>query len=257
MSIRQRPSQLIDLRKACPTRRLLPAASIAYASRAILTDPFSYADALLHGPDLGSAPLREEVAAWLSEFYRPDAGPIPPERLCITGGASQNLACILQKFTDPVYTRAVWLVAPTLRISCKIFEDNGLEGKLKVVLEDEEGLDIDTLETLLAAEEEKAISSVNIKPVCFRISRIGRKITKLLVGLQIELQLPKNIQTHHLLYAHIQKPNFKMYFFGSPQATCRAGQKIRCPRYRRRRVRLSEMGSRIREHQTNPPNFRY
>lgn len=160
-----RPPQQIDLRKACPTRRLLPASSIAYASRAILTDPFGYSDALLHGPDLGSTPLRHEIAAWLSSFYRPHAGPVSAARLCITGGASQNLSCILQKFTDPVYTRAVWLVAPTLQISCKIFEDNGLEGKLRVVLEDEEGIDIASLAQGLAGEEASASRSANMAPV--------------------------------------------------------------------------------------------
>lgn len=217
MSAHHRPAQLIDLRKACPTRRLLPASSIAYASRAILTDPFGYSDALLHGPDLGPTPLRQEVAIWLSEFYRPNAGPITPGRLCITGGASQNLSCILQKFTDPVYTRAVWLVAPTLQISCKIFEDNGLEGKLRVVLEDEEGLDINSLANLLAIEEENAIRSANITPVCPECGRSREVvIAKWLAGLQIARKLSENLQTHHLLHAHVQKSNFKKYFYPPP-----------------------------------------
>lgn len=76
----------IDLERACQSPRLLPAASVAYASRSVLTDPFSYADALLYGPLLGSEPLRKEVAKWLTDYYEPDPGPVRVEDLCITGG---------------------------------------------------------------------------------------------------------------------------------------------------------------------------
>ena len=80
----------------------------------------------------GYTPLREEIAKWLSEFYEhptsesisslcsttpkhvgkeriatvPDAS-----RICISGGASQNLVCALQVFSDPLVTTA-WMVAP-------------------------------------------------------------------------------------------------------------------------------------------------
>lgn len=80
---------------------------------------------------------------------KPDA-----ERICITGGASQNLACILQVFTDPLYTRA-WMVTPCYFLACRIFDDSGL--KTRAVGEGDEGLDLQALEEgLKECEREEA-----------------------------------------------------------------------------------------------------
>ncbi|KAL7267254.1 Valine--pyruvate aminotransferase, partial [Rhizina undulata] len=159
------PTPIINLERTCQSKNLLPAASIAYASRSVLTDPYAYADALHYGPAMGSTPLRHEIAAWLTKFYSPKPGSISAERICITGGASQNLAAMLQKFTDPVYTRSVIIVAPMPLGFCKVFEDNGLEGKIRAVLEDSEGVDIAGLTQLLKEEEAKATAAVNFRPV--------------------------------------------------------------------------------------------
>jgi DNA-binding transcriptional MocR family regulator len=64
-----------------------------------------------------------------------------------------------------VFTRAVWIVTPGFPQRCKIFEDNGLEGKLRFVPEDSEGIDIELLERLISTEETKATASVNVRPV--------------------------------------------------------------------------------------------
>jgi len=64
---------------------------------------------LLYGPDPGYQPLRESISKWIWGFQHPEAlegG--DPERICITGGASQNLACLLQVFSDPAVTRGKW-----------------------------------------------------------------------------------------------------------------------------------------------------
>ena len=50
-----------------------------------------------------------------------------------SGGASQSVANILQSFTDPEYTRAVWAVAPCYHLMCPIFEDSGFRGRLRAV----------------------------------------------------------------------------------------------------------------------------
>jgi len=65
------------------------------------------------------------------------------ERICITGGASQNLACVLQVFSDPVRTR-VWMVAPSYFLACRIFGDSGLV--VRAVGEGDEGVDLEGLE---------------------------------------------------------------------------------------------------------------
>lgn len=108
---------------------------------------------MLYGRDNGDAKLRINLAAWLTSFFRPSA-PVTEHRVCITGGASQNLACILQVFTDPVYTRHVWLVAPAYMLAFRIFEDSAL--RLRAVPEDEEGIDLDYLRAELKKSEEKA-----------------------------------------------------------------------------------------------------
>ncbi len=151
---------LIDLLKGWPNPALLPATQIKNASSSSLSDPTVFTPGLLYGPDDGYKPLREQVANWLTQFYRPP-DPILTERICITGGASQNLACILQVFSDPLYTRNVWMVSPTYFLACRIFEDNGFHGRLRSVPEDEEGLDLTYLRRELQKSEVKAQGNHN------------------------------------------------------------------------------------------------
>lgn len=86
-------------------------------------------------------------------------------RIVISGGASQNLACVLQVFSDPVYTRNVWLVSPTYYLACGMFEDAGFGDKLRAVREDAEGIDVDFLERELNKSEERAVADGNLEPV--------------------------------------------------------------------------------------------
>lgn len=151
---------LIDLSKGWPSPSLLPTDLLLQASQHLLRDPHLATPSLLYGPDPGYQPLRESIAAWLSEIYHTSAGTrrlIDPDRICITGGASQNLACILQVFTDAGggTTKKVYMVAPTYHLAGRIFEDNGFVGRLKAVPEDAEGIDIDYLEECLLEDEKK------------------------------------------------------------------------------------------------------
>lgn len=123
----------------------------------MLSDPVESVPILQYGPDEGYQPLRERLAQWLGQHYsvEPDAN-----RICITGGASQNLACIMQSFTDPLYTRAVWMVAPCYHLAGGIFEDAGFAGRLRAVPEDDEGVDIQELERKIeACESEEKLKS--------------------------------------------------------------------------------------------------
>lgn len=133
----------INLLRGWPNPTLLPTKQLQNAAQIALSDPSISTPGLLYGPDEGYAPLRTEISKWLSSFY---SCPDDPARICITGGASQNLACILQVFTDPSVTNGVWMVAPCYFLACRIFEDAGFAGRLRAVREDEEGIDVEYLE---------------------------------------------------------------------------------------------------------------
>ncbi|KAI2602148.1 pyridoxal phosphate-dependent transferase [Hypoxylon sp. NC1633] len=135
--------KLINLIRGWPAPSLLASELLSSAAQRVLSDPVTFVSALQYGPDPGHQPLREALAQWLGRHYgvEPDPG-----RICISGGASQNLACILQSFTDPNYTRAVWMLAPCYHLACDIFEDSGFKQRLRAFPEDEEGVDLEALE---------------------------------------------------------------------------------------------------------------
>ncbi|KAF1995637.1 PLP-dependent transferase [Amniculicola lignicola CBS 123094] len=118
---------------------------------------------MLYGPDEGDPRLRKNVAAWLTSFYQPETE-ISDARIAITGGASQNLACLLQVFTDPVYTRNVWIVSPSYMLAFRIFDDSGFHKKQRAVPEDDEGIDIEFLRREIRKSEEKAVNEGNDAP---------------------------------------------------------------------------------------------
>ena len=164
-----KPQALINLLKGWPNASLLPVQKIQLAAQSALCDPSTAETALSYAPDPGYQPLREQIALWLTRFYAAQT-PISPERICISGGASQNLACILQVFSDPVYTRNVWMVSPTYFLACRIFEDNGFYGKLRSIPEDAEGIDIGFLERSLEESDRAAKLENGGKPVRFVVS---------------------------------------------------------------------------------------
>ncbi|KAF2423798.1 PLP-dependent transferase [Tothia fuscella] len=119
---------------------------------------------MLYGPDWGDERLRVAIASWLSDFYNP-AGSIHKDRITVTGGASQNLGCILQTFTDPEYTRNIWIVSPAYMLAFRIFDDSGFSKKLRAVPEDEEGVDIEFLRREIKKSEDDAMAKGNTKPL--------------------------------------------------------------------------------------------
>ena len=155
----------IDLFTGWPNTSLLPVSGLSAASSEVLSTPSIFTPGLLYGPDDGYFPLRDHIAKWLTSFYD-SSNPISADRICITGGASQNLACVLQVFTDPVYTRNVWMVEPTYHLACRIFDDSGFAGRLRGIPEDNEGIDVAFLQRELQAAEDKAAGEGNCDPVC-------------------------------------------------------------------------------------------
>jgi DNA-binding transcriptional MocR family regulator len=135
-----------------PSPDVLPAAIISTACQRVLTNPEEYTPILQYGPSEGHPTLRIELSKWLSQHYNIDTD---QDRICVTGGASQSLACILQSFTDPNYTKAVWVIAPCYYLACGIFDDSGLAGKLRASPEDDEGIDLAALEDSIKKLEQE------------------------------------------------------------------------------------------------------
>ncbi|PLB45032.1 PLP-dependent transferase [Aspergillus steynii IBT 23096] len=147
----------INFFRGSPAHNLVPTELLKHAASAALSDPTISGPGCDYGPDEGYLPLRENIAKWLSSAYQP-AHSIDAGRICITGGASQNLACLLQVFTDPVQTRAIWLPQPTYHLVFQVFEDAGFHGLLKAIPEDAEGMDAKALDKAISrAEKDPAI----------------------------------------------------------------------------------------------------
>ncbi|KUL85744.1 hypothetical protein ZTR_08471 [Talaromyces verruculosus] len=176
------PQPHINLQRGWPSPRLLPAKALLAAAEGVLSNPFRATDAMLYGPNIGDPALRKGVAEWLSRLYclrslpstNPEASepePITPERICITNGASGNLAAILSGFTDPVYTRRIWMVEPTYFLACTIFDDAGFQGRLTGVPEDDDGIDVEFLRARInEVDQEAAKSGVDAEEITFKNS---------------------------------------------------------------------------------------
>ncbi|KAI7152559.1 PLP-dependent transferase [Hortaea werneckii] len=155
----------INLMRGWPNPSLLPADLIKTAANAALSDPSMAQPGLLYGPDEGYEPCRSAIATWLTTFYQP-SNPITANRICMSGGASQNLGCMLSTFSDPSYTRNVWIVAPAYMLAFRVFEqDGGFAGRLRAVPEDEEGIDIAFLRAELGKSEVQAETQGMVKPL--------------------------------------------------------------------------------------------
>jgi DNA-binding transcriptional MocR family regulator len=96
----------------------------------------------MHGPDGGEYYVRASVARWLTGFYSPHAGPVTPNRVAITNGASNALSVILQICTDPMYTRGVWIVEPTYFMARRIWQDASFGDKMYPVPDRGSGIDM-------------------------------------------------------------------------------------------------------------------
>ena len=148
----------INLHWGKPAPALLPTQELAVAAQAVFSDPAVSVAGLQYGDFTGYRPLREGLSSWLSDFY---GSADDPDQICITGGASQGMAVILQVLTDPLATKAVWMVAPCFYMACRIFEDAGLTGKLRGVKEGDEGIiDLEYLEREMAIVDSQELTTL-------------------------------------------------------------------------------------------------
>lgn len=141
-------ANLINLQLGWPSPSLFPAPQLLNGAGNVLQSSKKTSAALIYGPDAGYLPLREEIGKWLSATYTPSET-ISSDRICISNGASANLENILAKFTEPGYTRSIWMIEPSYFLACPIFTDAGFEGRLRGVPEDDEGLDVEFLRKAL------------------------------------------------------------------------------------------------------------
>ncbi|KAG9243172.1 pyridoxal phosphate-dependent transferase [Calycina marina] len=146
----------INLQLGWPSPRLFNAEKLAEATKKTLLDSVNAGASLIYGPDLGYMPLRESIAQWLTSFYSPSSGAISTDRIVITGGASTNLASILQIFSDPNLTKCIWMAEPTYFLACTIFQDAGFAGKMKGVPENKYGIDVGFLRAALEQFESES-----------------------------------------------------------------------------------------------------
>lgn len=139
----------IDLFRGWPSPELVPVDSLKEAAMKALSNKAISDAGFGYGPDEGYMPLRENIARWLTQFYDLQEA-ITSNRVCITGGASQNLSSILQVFSDPLQTKMIWLVKPTYHLVFQVFEDAGFHGRMRAIPEDESGMDVCALQRALA-----------------------------------------------------------------------------------------------------------
>jgi DNA-binding transcriptional MocR family regulator len=145
----------INLQLGWPSLSLFPAAQLLESASEVLVSEKKTASSLIYGPDAGYEPLRQSIAQWLSGIYGRGSR-LSSDRVCITNGASGNLDNVLARFTEPGYTRTIWMVEPSYFLACPIFMDNGFDGMMKGVPEDDEGLDIDFLRNGLEQADKDA-----------------------------------------------------------------------------------------------------
>lgn len=140
----------IDLAQGSPALELLPMDLLTASFNALQLNGISADRMLDYGPSTGDDAVRKVIAEWLYRRYglpQPDLA-----RVCVTGGASQNLACILQCYASLGDTKAVYLATPTYYLVFDIFEDHGYADHLRGIPEDDQGLDVDLLETKMRAD---------------------------------------------------------------------------------------------------------
>ncbi|KAI9052966.1 hypothetical protein LZ554_003237 [Drepanopeziza brunnea f. sp. 'monogermtubi'] len=125
----------INLLRGWPNPSLLPTSALLRASQSVLSDPSISVPGLLYGPDPGFQPLREEISKWLGDFY--GGSESDADRICITGGASQNLACVLQtlKRSTPwskIYSNIIYCVPTFSNPSGKTMSLSSREALVKL-----------------------------------------------------------------------------------------------------------------------------
>ncbi|MEM7534676.1 MAG: PLP-dependent aminotransferase family protein [Chloroflexota bacterium] len=145
------PKGRIDFGVGHPGWSVLPLDIIRQASEHRL----SQGDALMlnYGPEQGDGSFLEALAAFLTPHYGFDVDPLS---LMVTGGASQALDMVCTFFMQPGDT--IFVEEPTYFVAPLIFRDHQLN--IVTVPMDEDGMNMDALEALLAEHQPKFVYTI-------------------------------------------------------------------------------------------------
>jgi len=139
LKVTRRP-EIISFAGGLPAPQTFPVKQLEEISCQLLRE--KGATALQYGPTEGEAPLREELAKWLSH----EKTSIKPENILITTGSQQGLDIVSKIFLDP--NDIVVMELPTYIGGLQTF--TSYRAKMIGVPQDNHGMRIDLLETLLA-----------------------------------------------------------------------------------------------------------
>lgn len=140
----------VDLGVGQPDATLLP---LAVFERAFAAGPLDSSAPLQYGHPNGDGALRLELSRFLTGAYRL---PVDPEELLVTNGNSHgiDLACAVLAAPGDV----VVVEEPTYFLALDIFRERGL--RVVGVPVDDEGMDLDALERVLARERPAFVYTV-------------------------------------------------------------------------------------------------
>jgi 2-aminoadipate transaminase len=139
LKVTRRP-EIISFAGGLPAPQTFPVKELEDISCQLLRE--KGATALQYGPTEGEAPLREELAKWLSH----EKASIKPENILITTGSQQGLDIVSKIFLDP--HDIVVMELPTYIGGLQTF--TSYRAKMLGVPQDNHGMRTDLLETLLA-----------------------------------------------------------------------------------------------------------
>ena len=139
LKMTRRPD-IISFAGGLPDPETFPVKDLEDISCQLLRD--KGAIALQYGPTEGEAPLREEIAKWMSR----EKATIKPENILITVGSQQGLDIVSKVFLDP--DDIVVMELPTYIGGLQAF--SAYRAKMMGVPQDDEGMRMDLLEKVLA-----------------------------------------------------------------------------------------------------------
>ena len=139
LKVTRRPD-IISFAGGFPDPETFPVKDLEDISCQVLRD--KGAIALQYGPTEGEAPLREEIAKWMSH----EKATIKPENILITVGSQQGLDIVSKVFLDP--NDIVVVELPTYIGGLQAF--SAYRAKMMGVPQDDEGMRMDLLEKVLA-----------------------------------------------------------------------------------------------------------
>ena len=145
------PPGVINLAIGQPSEDLLPVELLRLASEDFLK--VAQPKELNYGAKQGDVRFRESLADFLSLKYEAD---IRPESLLLTGGNSQALEFICERFTNPGDT--VIVEQPAYFLAFQIFRDHGLN--IVPIEMDQDGLVIEALEKALQTSKPSLLYTI-------------------------------------------------------------------------------------------------